>query len=60
MAEQKKFVTFQRGDGSEVACQIANILYVARGDHATILNFGSGTQVNVRQDFDEVLAIINA
>ncbi|MFW2350563.1 hypothetical protein [Qipengyuania sp.] len=59
MAERQKFVIFQRGDGSEVACQIANILYVAKGDHATVLNFGSGTQVNVRQDFDEVLAVLN-
>lgn len=52
------FVMFQRGDGSTVACQAARILYVAQGEHGTVLNFGSGVQVNVREGFDEVLAKI--
>jgi hypothetical protein len=58
MAQSKRFVTLQRGDGSTVACQIASVLYVAQGDHGTILNFGAGTQVNVRDDFDAVLAML--
>lgn len=55
-SESSTFVKFQRGDGSTVACQTANILFVARGDHGSILNFGGGTQLNVREEFDDVLA----
>lgn len=51
-----KFVMFRRGDGSQVACQAARILFVSKGDHGTVLNFGGATQLNVREDFDEVLA----
>lgn len=56
VSTQSRFVRFQRGDGSIVACQASNVLYVAKGDHGTILNFGAGTQVNVREDFEEVLS----
>ena len=55
MSEIGKFVKFQRGDGSTVACQMSRILYIAKGDHGTVINFGSGTQLNVREDFEEVL-----
>lgn len=58
MSETRRFVTLQRGDGSTVACQIASVLYVAKGDHGTILNFGAGTQVNVCDDFEVVLAML--
>ena len=55
MSDESEFIVFQRGDGSRVACQLSQVLYVAKGDHGTVLNFGSGTQLNIRDDFDEVL-----
>ncbi|WP_218916899.1 hypothetical protein [Croceicoccus naphthovorans] len=51
---------FQRGDSSQVACQISRILYVSTGDHGAILHFGGNSQVNVQQSFDEVLAMLKA
>lgn len=56
MANSGDFVIFTRGDGSKVAVQPLRVLFVSRGDHATIINFGAGTQLNVREDMDEVLA----
>jgi hypothetical protein len=56
MDSASKFVMFQRGDGSTVACQAARILFVSRGDHGTVINFGGATQLNVREQFEEVLA----
>jgi hypothetical protein len=60
MSQAGKFVIFQRGDGSKVAVQVANIIFLARGDHGTVLNFGGGTQVVVREEFDEVFALLEA
>ncbi|AKM08765.1 hypothetical protein AB433_00110 [Croceicoccus naphthovorans] len=56
----QRFVLFQRGDSSQVACQISRILYVSTGDHGAILHFGGNSQVNVQQSFDEVLAMLKA
>lgn len=58
MSDASEFVIFQRGDGSPVACQMSRILFVTRGDHGAVLNFGSGTVVNVRTPFEEVLAML--
>lgn len=55
MASAGEFVLFQRSDGSRVACQLSRILFVAKGDHGSVLHFGGGTQLNIRDDFDEVL-----
>ena len=55
MSESSDFVIFQRSDGSSVACQSPKILFVAKGETGTVLNFGGSTQVNVREDFDDVL-----
>ena len=60
MPADSEFILFQRGDGSPVACQLARVLYVAKGDHGTVLHFGSGTQLNVRDNFDDVLARLGA
>jgi hypothetical protein len=56
MSASSKFVMFQRGDGSIVACQTDRILFVSRGDHGTVINFGGATQLNVREEFDDVIA----
>ena len=58
MAESGGFKIFQRGDGSQVAVQVSRILYVAKGDHGAVLNFGAGTQLNVRLPFEEVVALL--
>jgi hypothetical protein len=58
MSQTGEFKIFQRGDGSQVAVQVSRILYVAKGDHGSILNFGAGTQLNVRQPFEEVVALL--
>lgn len=58
MAAENEFVTFQRGDGSPVACQISRILFVSKGDHGAILNFGSGTVLNVRTSFEDVVEML--
>ena len=55
MSESGNFVIFQRSDGSSIACQRSKILYVAKGETGMVLNFGGGTQVNVRKDFDGVV-----
>jgi hypothetical protein len=60
MSANRRFVRFQRGDGSTVACQAINVLYVSQGDHGTVLNFGAGTQLNVREDFEDVLRKLGA
>jgi hypothetical protein len=60
MAQSSKFVMFQRGDGSTVGVQATRVLYVAKGENATVLNFGAGTQVNVRGEFDDVIAALDA
>lgn len=58
MADPKKFVLLQRGDSSQVACQISRVLYVTNGDRGATLHFGGNSQVNVQQSFDEVLALL--
>lgn len=55
MHTESGFVLFQRSDGSQVAGQISNIIYAAKGDHGAVLNFGGGIQVNVREDFEAAL-----
>ena len=55
MSSDGEFIVFQRGDGSRVACQLSRVLFVAKGDHGSVLHFGSGTQLNIRDDFDSVL-----
>ena len=52
------FVIFTRGDGSKVAVQPLRVLFVSKGDHATIINFGAGTQLNVKESMDDVLAML--
>lgn len=54
------FTEFQRGDGSPVVCQLSRVLFVARGDHGAVLHFGGGTQINLRNSFEEVMAAIGA
>ncbi|WP_144096592.1 hypothetical protein [Croceicoccus sediminis] len=55
MPDPIKFVLFQRGDSSQVACQVSQVLYVTKADHGATLHFGGNSQVNVKQSFDEVL-----
>lgn len=59
MANSGGFVLFTRGDGSQVAVQPLRVLYVSKGDHATIINFGAGTQLNVKEPMDQVLAMLS-
>lgn len=58
ISQAGRFVQFQRGDGSLVACQVSRVLYVAKGDHGAILQFGNGTQLNLRNSFEEVLYML--
>lgn len=58
MKRDSKFVLFHRTDGSGVACRIAQVLFVGRGERGAILNFPGGAQVNVHEDFDEVMALL--
>lgn len=60
MEGRRKFILFPRGDGSTVACQTDRILYIAEGEYGSVLNFGSGTQLNVREPFKEVLNKLEA
>jgi hypothetical protein len=55
-----RFVLFERSNGSKVACQVSLIHCLAKGDHGSILHFGGGSQINVSQSFDEVLALLNS
>jgi hypothetical protein len=56
--QNQKFKLFRRGDGSKVACQIDRVLYVTRGDYGATLHFGGSAQVNVQEEFDEVLDML--
>ncbi|WP_394729067.1 hypothetical protein [Altererythrobacter sp. GH1-8] len=58
ISQAGRFVQFRRSDGSLVACQVSRVLYVAKGDHGAILQFGSGTQLNLRNSFEEVLYLL--
>ena len=58
MTKSGAFVLFTRGDGSQVAVQPLRVLYVSRVDHATVINFGAGTQLNVKEPMDQVLAML--
>lgn len=55
-----RFVQFRRSDGSGVACQVSRVLYVAKGEHGAILQFGNGAQLNLRNSFEEVLYRLEA
>lgn len=54
------FVTLDRTNGSKVACQLSRVDFVAVGESGAILHFGGGSQLNVSQTFDEVLALLTA
>lgn len=58
MAQHNGFVMFRRTDGTEVACRIAQILYVGKGVQGAVLHFGSGTQVNLHDSFEDVIALL--
>ncbi len=60
MKRDSEFVLLHRTDGSGVACRIAQVLFVGRGERGAILNFPGGAQVNVHEDFDEVMALLEA
>ncbi len=58
-SQPDRFTLFKRGNSSKVACQLANIHFLAEGENGAILHFGGNSQVNVSQSFDEVLALLN-
>lgn len=60
MSEDKGFAIFQRSDGTRVACQLSTILFVTKGDSGAVLHFGAGTQLNLREEFDDVVAMLGA
>lgn len=59
MEPESKFVMLHRTDGSGVACRMAKVLFVGRGERGAVLNFPGGAQVNVHEDFDEVMALLD-
>lgn len=56
MADQSDFVILNRSDGSKVAVQLSTVLFFTKAPHGCVLNFGGSTQVNVKEDFEELLA----
>ena len=54
------FVVLNRSDGSKVAVQLATLLFFTKAQHGCVLNFGAGTQVNVKESFEELLALLGA
>lgn len=60
MSNKRGFVMFHRTDGSAVACRAEKILFVGKGERGAILNFSGGAQVNVHENFDEVMDTIVA
>ena len=59
MDQGNKFQMFSRTDGSKVACRISQVLYIGKGEHGSVLHFGSGTQVNVHEPFEDVVALLS-
>ena len=57
MEQGNGFTIFRRTDGSEVACRIEHVLYVGKGERGAVLHFSGGNQVNVHENFDEVMAM---
>lgn len=56
MRDDSDFVMFQRSDGTRVACQLSTVLFVTQGDRGSVLHFGGGTQLNLQDEFEDVLA----
>ena len=54
------FVMFRRTDGTVAACRVSAILFVAKNERGVVLNFAGGAQVNVHEDFDEVMALLSS
>ncbi|ALE15928.1 hypothetical protein AMC99_00618 [Altererythrobacter epoxidivorans] len=50
---------FRRTDGTTAACRVSAILFVGRNERGIVLNFAGGAQVNVHEDFDEVMALLS-
>ena len=59
MEKDNGFTILRRTDGSEVACRIEQVLYVGNGERGAVLHFGGGTQVNVHESFEEVMALFS-
>lgn len=59
MSAQTEFVMFHRTDGTAVACRVAQIVFVGRSERGAVLNFAGGAQVNVHEDFDEVMKLLS-
>lgn len=59
MTDKQNFVILDRSDGSKVAVQLDTVLFFTKAPHGCVLNFGANTQVNVKQDFDELIGIVN-
>ena len=55
MADKDDFVVLNRSDGSKVAVQLSTILFFTKASHGSVLNFGGSTQVNVKEEFEELL-----
>ncbi|WP_265529635.1 hypothetical protein [Sphingomicrobium marinum] len=60
MADQSDFVILNRSDGSKVAVQLSTVLFFTKAPHGCVLNFGGSTQVNVKEDFEELLEKVGA
>jgi hypothetical protein len=60
MAIADAFVVLQRSDGSKVACQVTRILFFIKAEHGCVLTFGGGTQLNVKETFEEIGVLVGA
>lgn len=60
MSIKPDFVMFHRTDGTAVSCCAEKIIFGGRGEWGAILNFSGGTQINVHENFDEVMDILTA
>ena len=60
MSLPKGFAMFRRTDGTAAVCRVSAILFVGKNERGVVLNFAGGAQVNVHEDFDEVMALLSS
>ncbi|WP_343345264.1 hypothetical protein WJT74_12015 [Sphingomicrobium sp. XHP0239] len=60
MSNDQAFVVLNRSDGSKVACQLKTLMFFTKAPHGCVLNFGGATQINVKEDFDDLLALVGS
>ena len=60
MADKQSFVVLTRSDGSKVAVQLETVMFFTKAQHGCVLNFGGSTQVNIKEEFEDLLESVNS